>query len=70
MEIYLLTNIDDKFIIIKSFLLRLWFYFLPMRNFELKLIVYLSMIICYLTNVNVKFITIKLFGAWFYVTGT
>jgi hypothetical protein len=71
MVIYLQTNVDGKFIMIKS-VLEFWFYSLSTGNFELKLIVYLSMIICYLSNVNVivKFITIKSFGAWFCVTGT
>jgi fucose permease len=43
MVIYQLTNVDDKFIMIKSFFLSFLFYSLPMGSIESKLGVNLSM---------------------------
>jgi hypothetical protein len=56
-----LTNVDDKFIMIKLFFLSFLFYSLPMGSIESKLIVNLSMIICRLTKVNDEFIIIESF---------
>jgi hypothetical protein len=60
--IYHFINVDDKFIMIKSFFSFL-FYSLPTGSIELKLIVNLSMIIYQITNVNDEFIIIESFGS-------
>jgi hypothetical protein len=64
MIIYQLTNVDDKFIMIKCF------YSLPTGSIESKLRVNLSMIFCDITKVNNEFITIESSRAWFYVIRT